>query len=373
MRLLAWLVLVVLAAAACAGGVPTSSDRGAAAVTGAAPTAVRQPIATPTPVPVTTPAPSPSPTTLAVDAVARIAALPREVVPMCGDSDTFAGIPVASVIRCDMEGMTLELAKVPIAHDEEGRPPWSLFWQVEGNLGMAPATADEDEDEEVDDSFTCPNGHPPYSGSYAAGDQYAGAMSACADEGWLLWNVPAIGVVGRLEAASGALDDAADWFLANRPIGTLDGRLWNAGGFECMTSIDRCGGPLPPIRFQTLSRMATPASYADLVRNADAHGDEREYLEAHGEFVRITARFAFVETELGLCGCEIKSGGGWGAPAWIPWFEGARMGRVVDVVGWAGGWIDLTDEDDPPSLLPEDYELKGPLPYILAAAVRAHD
>ena len=320
----------------------------------------------------TTPStPSAVPTMSPVE-LATVSNLPGSMASTCTDT---GGViqdipPVGTAISCSAGGLAVELVHVVGVADSGDPLTADDVW----NRLAYRATNDAPDEQWIrsDTSICSSQARASYS-DYAVGARPAGKIGGCTNDGWLIWTIDRLGIVGRIEPASGSLADAVAWFRANRPVGGLAGLIWEVPWFACQDEIKDpgCDGPLTAETFDTISSLARPVSWDELQAMSHAATETSE-----PELVRLTGRVAFGFVEDGWIGVEVRriSGGSWDQPVMIPepYLVGPQNGDIIDLVGWVGEQFGMPEETEPsPNIQPSPgYDLPAFLPHVDVVAFR---
>ena len=334
----------------------------------------QRPAIAPNPIPTrSTPPATPSAVPLmSVAELASVANLRDPFASTCRDTGgTIQDIPsVGAAIRCSDGGLTIEVAQVS-AVGESGDPLTAI--DVWNRLAYQPADQSVDEPWNRGDASICSSQARASFSDYAVGTRQAGRVGGCTDEGWLIWTIEGLGIVGRIEPATGALADAVAWFRSNRPIGGLSGLVWEVPWFACQDAVQDpgCDGPLPAESFETIASLARPVSYEELQGLSQEATDTSD-----PQLVRLTGRVAFGFVDDGWIGIEVRriSGTSWDQPVMIPdaYLFGPQNGDVIDVVGWVGEQFAMPADSEPsPDIRPSPaYPLPAFLPHVDVAMYR---
>jgi hypothetical protein len=329
----------------------------------------------PTP-PIPTPQSTPStvPTMSAVE-LAGLANLPDAIASTCIDTNGgIKGLPVVgTAIRCSENGVTVELVGVAGVADSGDPLTAGDVWS---RLAYQPTNSSLDEQWIRSDVSMCSSQARASYSNYAVGTRPIGRIGGCTDEGWLIWTIDRLGIVGRIEPASGSLADSVAWFRTNRPVGGLTGLIWEVPWFACNDEVPDpgCDGPLPAETFDTIATLARTASWDQLQALSHEATDTSE-----PELVRLTGRVAFGFVEDGWIGVEVRriSGSSWDQPVMIPevYLVGPQNGDIIDVVGWVGEQFGMPEDTEPPLVAQPSpaYALPAFLPHVDVVAYRPAD
>ena len=323
----------------------------------------------PTSTPPSTPSAVPTITTIEL---ARVSNLPGPIASTCIDTNGRIQDlpPVGTAIRCSDSGVTIELVGVAgIADSGDPLTPNDVW----NRLAYQPTNASPDEQWIRSDVTICSSQARASYSNYAVETRPVGRVGGCTDEGWLIWTIDRLGIVGRIEPASGSLADSVAWFRTNRPVGALVGPIWEVPWFACNDEVPDpgCDGPLPAETFDTIASLARTVSWDELQALSHEATDTSE-----PALVRLTGRVAFGFVEDGWIGVEIRriSGSAWDQPVMIPevYLVGPQNGDIIDVVGWVGEQFGMPEDTEPPPVIQPSpaYALPAFLPHVDVVAYR---
>jgi len=341
----------------------------AAALAGGALTLERAAIPSPAP----TSQASPRPPRAALG-LADVVGLPGSLASTCVDADgAFQGISaVGRAITCSDAGISVEIAQVS-AVGESGDPLTAVDVWGRETYRPTDASAGESPWTPGDQPICSSAGKAAYS-DYAVGTRRAGRIGGCADEGWLTWTIDREEIVARVDSVSGRLADAVSWFESMRPIGGVEGLIWEVPWYACPEdpTIPGCDGPLISRPFDTVWALARPTTYEELQALSRTTRDANDQ-----ELVRLTGRVAVGFADDGWTGVDVHrvNDRTWDQRVMVPkaFLSGPPDGEIIDVVGWVGEAFGMPEESSaaPGAHATPAGDPSGSLPHVDVAAYRA--